>query len=104
MDREKLAQKLRWAAEEYSKADLWLYATSGAYYLFFALGPLVVVVLGLLPYLPFTEQELSDALLQYTPLPFRELISTLVSSVYTGSTVALSVGRQASSSAWCCVA
>lgn len=92
MDREKLAEKLRWAAEEYSKADLWLYATSGAYYLFFALGPLVVVVLGLLPYLPFTEQELANALLQYTPLPFRELISTLVSSVYAGSAAALSVG------------
>lgn len=92
MDREALREKLRWAAEEYSRADLWLYATSGAYYLFFSLGPLVMLVLGLLPYLPFTQQQLADTLLQYTPLPFQELISTLVSGVYTGSTAVLSFG------------
>ena len=92
MDRKPLEQKLRRAADEYSRSDLWLYATSGAYYMFFSLGPLVVIVLGLLPYLPFTEAELADALLKYTPLPFQELISTLVSSVYAGSTAALSIG------------
>lgn len=92
MDRKALEQKLRRAADEYSRSDLWLYATSGAYYMFFSLGPLVVIVLGLLPYLPFTETELADALLKYTPLPFQELISTLVSSVYAGSAAALSIG------------
>ncbi len=85
-------QKLKQAAEEYSRTDIWLYATSGTYYLFFSLGPLAVVVLGLLPYLPFTEQQLQEALLSYAPGPFQELLGSLVPDIYAGSAVALVVG------------
>ncbi len=87
-----LREKLPKAAEEFGKADLWLYATSGTYYLFFSLGPLAAVVLGLLPWLPFTEQQLADALLAYAPGPFRDMIAALVSDVYAGSALALGVG------------
>ena len=92
MNGKSVMQKLRWASEEYSRANLWLYATSGAYYLFFSLGPLAVLLLGLLPYLPFTEQELLDVLLGYAPGPFQELIHSLVSGIYRGSATALGVG------------
>ena len=84
--------KLRWAAGEYGRTSMWLYATSGAYYLFFALGPLLVVLLGLLPYMPFTEEQLMDTLLGYAPEPFRELIGRLVDGVYAGSTAAIGIG------------
>ncbi len=92
MDIPALRQKLAWAAAEYSKANLWLYATSGAYYMFFSLGPLVVLLLGLLPYLPFTQQQLSDAILSYAPAPLQELVRDLVAGVYAGSAAALGVG------------
>lgn len=85
-------KKLRWVSQEFSRTDLWLYATSGAYYLFFSLGPLTVILLGLLPYMPFTEQELMDALLDYAPGPFQELISRLVEGVYDGSKAAIGIG------------
>ena len=84
--------KLRWAAGEFGRADLWLYATSGAYYLFFSLGPLAVILLGLLPYMPFSEAELMDAVLGYAPEPFRELVKNLVDGLYAGSTAAIGVG------------
>ena len=85
-------QKLRQAAGEFGRANIWLYATSGAYYLFFALGPLLVILLGLLPYMPFSEEQLMDALLGYAPEPFRELIGRLVDGVYAGSTAAIGIG------------
>ena len=90
-----LLKKLQWAAEEYGGADLWLYAASGTYYLFFSLGPLAVVFLGLLPWLPVTRERLLDALLGYAPGPFRELMGSVISDVYDGSAAALGVGLAA---------
>ena len=92
MDRQALRQKLKWLSGEFSKANLWLYATSGAYYMFFSLGPLVVLLLGLLPYFPFTQQELLDLLLGYAPEPLQELVQGLVAGVYANSATALGVG------------
>lgn len=90
-----LALRLPWYAAEYSQANIGLYATSGAYYLFFSLGPLVVLLLGLLPYLPFSQQDLQEALLGllgYAPEPVRRLVEDLVGGVYAGSATALGVG------------
>ncbi len=87
-----LLPSLRRAAGEFGRNNIWLYATSGAYYLFFALGPLLVILLGLLPYMPFSEEQLMDALLGYAPEPFRELIGRLVDGVYAGSTAAIGIG------------
>lgn len=90
-----LLLRLPWYVAEYGQANIGLYATSGAYYLFFSLGPLVVLLLGLLPYLPFSQQDLQDALLGllgYAPQPMRELVESLVDGVYAGSTAALGIG------------
>ena len=88
-------QKLRWAEEEYGRANLWLYAASGTYYLFFSLGPLAVLFLGLLPWLPVTREALLDALFLYAPGPFQELMGSIISEVYDGSAAALGVGLAA---------
>lgn len=87
--------RLPWYAAEYGQANIGLYATSGAYYLFFSLGPLIVLLLGLLPYLPFSQQQLQDALLDllgYAPAPVQELVGDLISGVYAGSAAALGIG------------
>lgn len=86
------ADKMRRAADRLNRADLWLYATSGAYYFFFSLGPLAVVILALLPWLNISRQTLAEALLEYTPGPFQELMGTLVEDIYSGSAAALGIG------------
>ena len=90
-----LALQLPWYAAEYGQANIGLYAASGAYYLFFSLGPLVVLLLGLFPYLPFSQQDLQGALLGllgYAPEPVQKLVEDLVGGVYAGSTAALGIG------------
>ena len=90
-----LTLHLPWYAAEYGQANIGLYATSGAYYLFFSLGPLVVLLLGLLPYLPFSQQQLQDALLDllgYVPLPVQRMLEDMVNEVYAGSAAALGIG------------
>ncbi len=92
MRRRVAMEKLRWAANEFSRANLWLYATSGAYYLFFSLGPLVLIFLALVPYLPISEPELMALLTDYAPPQLQQLIEELVSGLYDRSAMALGLG------------
>ncbi len=88
----KLLPILRWAMAEFGETNMGLYATSGAYYLFFSLGPLVVVFLALMPYLPITDQDVMGLLMTYAPPQFQELVSQIVADMYAGSAVALGAG------------
>ncbi len=81
----------RRASENPRPADIGLYASSGAYYLFFSLAPLIALLLSVLPYTPLTQQELLDAILPYVPDAFGQLIRAVVSDVYTGSLATLSL-------------
>lgn len=90
-----LAGKVRPLLRAYGGANIGLYSASGAYYLFFSLGPLLVLLLGLLPHLPFSQEDLQQALLgllDYAPQPIQELIQDLVAGVYAGSSAALGIG------------
>ena len=88
-----ILEKLRWAAGEFDRANLWLYATSGAYYLFFSLVPLAVIFLALVPYLPILPaEELLDILTEYAPEQFQQLMDQIVTDLYAGSNLALGVG------------
>ena len=93
MKKKAILEKLRWAAEEFDRANLWLYATSGAYYLFFSLVPLAVIFLALVPYLPILPaEELLDILTEYAPEEFQQLMDQIVRDLYAGSNLALGVG------------
>lgn len=85
-------EKLRAAADRFGRSDLWMYAASGTYYLFFSLGPLAVVILALLPWLGISQEELTQTLLHFAPGPFREMMGSLAADIYTGSPVALLAG------------
>lgn len=90
-----LAARAQPLLRSYGQANIGLYATSGAYYLFFSLGPLLVLLLGLLPHLPFSQEDLQQALLGllgYAPEPLQKLVSDLVEGVYAGSSTALGIG------------
>lgn len=81
----KLWPLLRAMIRDPARADISLYATSGAYYLFLSLGPLIVLLLSLLPHTPLGEAEVMEFLLGYTPEAFRQLVYLILSQVYTGS-------------------
>lgn len=88
-----IKERLRWLSDEFGKANLWLYATSGAYYLFFSLVPLAVIFLALMPYLPIMPaDELLETLTLYAPEEFQQLMEQIVSDLYAGSAMALGVG------------
>lgn len=76
---------LRAMIRDPARADIGLYATSGAYYLFLSLGPLIVLLLSILPHTPLGETEVMEFLLGYTPEAFRQLVYLILSQVYTGS-------------------
>ena len=69
--------------------DIGLYATSGAYYLFLSLGPLIVILLSIVPYTPLTEDQVLGVFLEFTPVAFQQLIDTIISQVYASSFTAL---------------
>ena len=88
-----ILEKLRWASDEFGGANLWLYAASGAYYLFFSLGPLAVIILALMPYLPvIPAEELLVMVAEYTPPQFEQMVEQLVNELYAGSALAFGVG------------
>lgn len=65
--------------------DINLFATSGAYYLFLSLGPLIVILLSIVPYTPLTEDQVLNLFLEFAPDAFRQLINTIISQVYATS-------------------
>lgn len=69
--------------------DISLFATSGAYYLFLSLGPLIVILLSIVPYTPLTEDQVLGLFLEFTPEAFRLLVDTIISQVYASTFTAL---------------
>ena len=89
----KLRDKLRWVGDHFGRANLWLYAASGAYYLFFSLGPLAVIILALMPYLPvIPAEELLEMVAEYAPPQVEQMVEQLVHELYAGSALAFGVG------------
>jgi len=83
--------KLRALLRDPDLADISLHATSGAYYLFFSLGPLIVLLLAIVPYTPVTEERILQVVTEFTPDAFDQLIHTILSQVYAGSSAAIGV-------------
>lgn len=92
---ERLARLADRAIKDPVRADIGLYASNGAYYLFLSLVPLTALLFSLLPYTSLGEQQLIDALLAYTPDSFRQLEYAVVADVYAASPAALSLSAAA---------
>lgn len=71
------------------RTDLSLYAANGSYYFFLSLGPLLALLLSILPYTPLTEQRVLEGLLAYAPEPLARLIDAVVRDIYAGSKATL---------------
>ncbi len=83
--------KIKRFLEGIEKAHISVFASSGAFYFFMSLAPLITLLLSIVPYTPLTEGMLNDFFLIYTPPAFQELVTGIVNQVYSSSIVTLSI-------------
>lgn len=67
------------------------FSAACAYYLFMSLVPLIMLLCAVMQYTPLTEELVLDAIAEYVPPSMYELVSRIVTTVYAGGRVALTV-------------
>ena len=72
-------------------AQIGIYASSGAFYLFLALFPAAALICSLLPLLPFTQEALLEYLSALLPDFVQSLLADIVAETYTYSAAAFSI-------------
>ncbi len=70
---------------------LTVYASSGCYYLFMSLVPIIMVLCCLLKYTPFTQSMVTGYVNQFFPDSAAEIINTIVSSIYSSGWAAMTI-------------
>lgn len=73
------------------RTDIGLYAAGGALYFFLSLGPLLALLLSVIPCTPLTEQQVLGRLLLHAPEPLTRLIDAVVADIYAGSKATLGI-------------
>ena len=67
------------------------YSSSCAYYLFMSLVPVIMLLVSVLQYTPFTRDVVLEAVADYVPDSLYEIVYFIVTSIYNGGRVALTV-------------
>ena len=67
------------------------YSSSCAYYLFMSLVPVIMLLVSVLQYTPLTRDVVLGAVAEYVPESLYEIVDFIVSSIYNGGRVALTV-------------
>ena len=67
------------------------YSSSCAYYLFMSLVPVIMLLVSVLQYTPLTRDVVLEAVADYVPDSLYEIVYFLVTSIYNGGRVALTV-------------
>lgn len=73
------------------KRKITTFAGSGAYFLFMSLVPMIMLLCSILQYTPLTEEMVLDAVSFYVPYSMYELVERIISTVYAGGNLALTV-------------
>ena len=83
------------AVDEFSRGlgrrRITTYSAACAYYLFMSLVPMIMLVVSVVQYTPLTESLILDTLSDYVPDQLYQIVETIVSSIYSGGRVALTV-------------
>ena len=83
------------AVDEFSRGlgrqRITTYSAACAYYLFMSLVPMIMLVVSVVQYTPLTESLILDTLSDYVPDQLYQIVKTIVSSIYSGGRVALTV-------------
>ncbi len=67
------------------------YSSSCAYYLFMSLVPVIMLLVSVLQYTPLTRDVVLEAVADYVPDSLYEIVYFIVTSIYNGGRVALTV-------------
>ena len=83
------------AVDEFSRGlgrrRITTYSAACAYYLFMSLVPMIMPVVSVVQYTPLTASLILDTLSDYVPDQLYQIVKTIVSSIYSGGRVALTV-------------
>ena len=73
------------------KRKISTFAAAGAYYLFMSLIPMIMMMCAILQYTPLTEELAMGVLSEYVPESMYALVSSIVSTIYSGGGAALTI-------------
>ena len=83
------------AVDEFSKGmsrrRITTYSAACAYYLFMSLIPMIMLLVSVIQYTPLTQDMILEAISDYVPDSLYEILNSLISSIYSGGRVALTI-------------
>ena len=83
------------AVDEFSKGmsrrRITTYSAACAYYLFMSLIPMIMLLVSVIQYTPLTQDMILEAISDYVPDQLYEILNSIISSIYSGGRVALTV-------------
>ena len=83
------------AVDEFSKGmsrrRITTYSAACAYYLFMSLIPMIMLLVSVIQYTPLTQDMILEAISDYVPDSLYEIINSIISSIYSGGRVALTI-------------
>ena len=67
------------------------YSAACAYYLFMSLIPMIMLLVSVIQYTPLTQDMILEAISDYVPDSLYEILNSIISSIYSGGRVALTI-------------
>ena len=81
----RLIQKTMPFQQGIARSNISWFAAACAFYMFFSLVPIVIIVISILPYTSLTQETVLSVLSDYLPSSMEALINMIVGDVYTTS-------------------
>lgn len=86
-------------AERIGSMQIPIYSANACYFFVLAIFPMLMIVLSLVPYLPFSARDLLELLEQVVPSALMGMVETVIVHIYYGSSHAV-LGLSAVASLW----
>ena len=74
-----------------SRRRITTYSAACAYYLFMSLIPMIMLLVSVIQYTPLTQDMILEAISDYVPDQLYEILNSIISSIYSGGRVALTI-------------
>ena len=74
-----------------SRRRITTYSAACAYYLFMSLIPMIMLLVSVIQYTPLTQDMILEAISDYVPDSLYEILNSIISSIYSGGRVALTI-------------
>ncbi len=87
----KAYSQIRQFTRTFKSAQVTIYASSAAFYIFLSIIPIVVLLFTIIPYTPLTQEGVLEVLLQILPDSFDAFTRSIVAEVYDKNVAILSI-------------